>query len=184
MDHSQELRKTNSLQHRNEFLQNVKQATEEDMSFIRLVVRSRGELIKDLDEKAAQAAVYLMIEQMAKAYVTSGQDLAEEVHDECVMMVMDEFSNLSIKDIKSAYRMFATGKLDAPDAKTYGKYTAQHLGALLKAFSDRKRKVNIQINHQLNADQHQAEQQEKAKVSRQNFEDNFDQYLQHQAVRS
>ena len=104
MDQSQELTKTNSLQHRNGFLQNVKQATEEEMSFIRLVVRSRGELIQDLDEKAAQAAVYLMIEQMAKAYVTSGQDLSEEVHDECVMMVMDEFGNLSIKDIKSAYR--------------------------------------------------------------------------------
>lgn len=73
--------------------------------------------------------------------------LPDHVLSECLDLVLTRFKHIGKEEIREAYRMWATGSLgELPAGEMYGGiYQARHLGAILKAYSDVRKKVMYEL---------------------------------------
>ena len=94
----------------------------------------------------AQATVHLQVEltEIAESY-GARQGINDAVLSECTQLILSKFSGLGVHEIREAYRMKATGELEAlPEGKGEmwgGVFNAEQLGVVLKAYMEQRRKA-------------------------------------------
>lgn len=91
-------------------------------------------------EKAASLSkIMIVVGQVARDY-GANHAIHPDTYQECVKLVLDKFSYLSLSEIRAAYRMYSAGEIKAKGADMYGgKFNAAQLGKILAAYSaDRK----------------------------------------------
>lgn len=96
--------------------------------------------------------------------------ITPSVLKECVLLVLEKFQAIGINEIREAYRLKASGFLDAPGAEMWGgTFNADQLGKVLTAYLIHRRKIVATIIEE----KERAEEVDRATKRREDFDRRF-----------
>jgi len=120
-------------------------------------------------EENAPGLLLIELPQIAQEY-GARKKLDQGVQKECVRLILEKFKGIGINEIREAYRLKASGFLEAPGAEMWGgEFNADQLGKVLSAYVQHRRRI---IAEYLKAKELAAEQ-EKTRRRREEFNRKF-----------
>lgn len=142
-------------------------------SKVELIVKANDKQIRQMTPLDAKAKLIILIPLVAREY-GARHDIPKNVIAECIRLIMNKFSHISIEEIREAYREWASGQLNVQGADTYGgEFNVSQMGKILTAYNEKRRVTLAEIikTKDKHLIEHEAEQ--KKKVLQEKFEKEF-----------
>ncbi len=146
-------------------------ATEFSDEMIEVVCEGYYEQIRFKSNLEQKKELMIHLPSIAKDY-GANKALPDSIYKECVKLVMNKFSHLSLFELREAYRQFSAGQTQAKGAEMYrGEFNAANLGRVLGAYN-KKRKVILSNYLRI---MKQAQETVKDKKKKKDLQERFDQ---------
>lgn len=98
------------------------------------------------------------------------EKIEKHILQECIRLVLEKFRALGLNEIREAYRLKASGFLEAPGAEMWGgTFNADQLGKVLTAYVDHRRRIVAAYIEE----QEREQEKEKARQRREDFNRRF-----------
>lgn len=124
-----------------QFLQTLcERAKQTDFSSRELVntAKDMNNQIRKIDKQEAFGELLINIPLIAQEY-GARTDIPQNVIKEAITLITTEFMDLSVSEIRKAYRMYASGKLNVNAEMYGGEFTVAQLGKVLTAYRNERR---------------------------------------------
>lgn len=129
--------------------------------------------IRYMPEMDSRANLLIEIPKIAKEYGTRF-DISQNVLVESVRLIKSKFSDLSVNEIREAYRQFSINEIEAKGAETYGgEFNVTQLGKILSAYKKARRKKMFVVQNLMSQMREEGAKLEKGRLSRENFDKEF-----------
>ena len=147
------------------FLRKVSSRAEQPVAWVESAVTGYRNQIRHAPQEVIAGQIMAAISLLAKNYGARA-DIEPEMVKEAVRLVMTQFSHLGVDELKDAYRLWASGQIDAgKGSEMYaGQFSAGQLGKVLGAYCEHRKKIIAAYTNLL--DQEREEQEEEARVAR------------------
>jgi len=148
-------------------------------SFISVVIDGYKSQLRNIDESKRRDLLLAELPIIARNYGAS-KELDPAVYVECIRIVNEKFSFLSIEDIKEAYRQFASGEIKTPAGEMYyGAFNALNLGRVLGQYNENRKKIVAAYLRLKNEKEEQRKKEYIKKTKIEAFESEFTAMIQH-----
>lgn len=156
-------------------------AKEVDCGLVRASVALDGYCNQIRHNPNASAELIILIPVIAKQY-GARFDIDKETILECVEFVKDKFSFLSVREIKEAYRQFASGEFKDASGKMYGgEFNLSNFGAVLTGYNLNRKKIIAKHLQKEGAKKLIAIENEKKERQKREYEEGFEELIRTQS---
>jgi len=139
---------------------------------VRAVVEGHASPLRAQENPAGLLHVELPI--VAQQY-GAREVITTHVLKECIRLVLERFKFLGLSEIREAYRLKASGELQAPGAEMWGgTFNADQLGKVLSAYRQHRRQIVAAYLHEKELEQEKA----KARKRREDFNRRFPEMIE------
>lgn len=140
------------------------------------VMHGYNRKMRDMNpEQLEQAALQIgaLLPKLAKRYGANSH-IGFDILEGCQELILNQFKELSVEEIETAYELWSGGKLEVKNADMYhGIFNVSQLGKILSAYSKRRKKIIAVLIHEQGENRIQAERAAKNEKLKDSFESDF-----------
>ena len=151
--------------------ENLNGFTENEIIFF---AKAYNEQIRDCNPDVVAGQILLELKIIAENY-GANEELGKDNLEECLSLIFQQFSYLSVRDLKKAYQDWMAGKLNLGKEALmwHGKFNAGQLGKVLLAYRNRRKIILARILNENNKIQEEARKTAKKQKLKADFEASF-----------
>ena len=124
-----------------------------------------------LDQATLQIGA--LLPKLAKRYGANSH-IGFDILEGCQELILNQFKDLSVEEIETAYELWSGGKLEVKNADMYhGIFNVSQLGKILSAYSKRRKKIIATLIHEQGENKIRAERAAKNQKLKETFEIDF-----------
>lgn len=142
-----------------------------------LVAKALQYPIREMDGMTVSGKLIIELPLIAKAYGAQ-YDLSMELLTEAVRLIKQKFNFLAIEEIREAYREWSVGELDIKAEMWGGEFTVAQMAKVLKAYSEKRKKIAAELHKQKKIAIEAAGEQERKEAAQKKFDQEFPQLIE------
>jgi len=132
--------------------------------------------MRDMNPEQLERAAFqigAILPKLAKKYGANAH-IGFEILEGCQELILNQFLELSVEEIETAYELWSAGKLEVKNADMYhGIFNVSQLGKILSAYSKRRKKIIATLIHEQGENKIRAERAAKNQKLKETFEVEF-----------
>lgn len=140
------------------------------------VMRGYNCKMRDMNQEQIERAAFqigAILPKLAKKYGANAH-IGFEILEGCQELILNQFLELSVEEIETAYELWSAGKLEVKNADMYhGIFNVSQLGKILSAYSKRRKKIIATLIHEQGENRIKEERAAKNQKLKETFEIDF-----------
>lgn len=146
---------------------------EASVNEVETAINGHIEQIRHIQPGVANGLLLAEVTKLAKEY-GARQDIEQSVLVEAVQFVVASFPWLGVREIRTAFRWHASGKIDTSAGEMYGGiFTVRVLGAILTGYNETRKKIIAEYMDAVTKEEQDKEEQVRREEQKANFEKNL-----------